>query len=201
MRYVERAHELGLIVSINCMQTYILPPREIGRLAAMTRSAGADWWYVVDSAGGMQPAEVRQYVRAVLDASDIAVGLHAHNNLGMAVANSLAAVEEGAKLVDCTLNRLGRATGNAPTEQLILALQGKGHEQGIDVEPIARLSSMYRVRFEAWQSAVVGATVAWSGAVELAATGGRATCSSITRSRGSRGYRPGDAGRRRARAR
>jgi len=148
MRYVERAHELGLLVSINCTQSYILPPREIGRLAAMTRSAGADWWYVVDSAGGMQPAEVRQYVRAVLDASDIEVGLHAHNNLGMAVANSLAAVEEGATLVDCTLNGLGRATGNAPTEQLILALQGKGHERDIDVEPIARLSSMYRALFE-----------------------------------------------------
>jgi 4-hydroxy-2-oxovalerate aldolase len=148
LRYVERARELGLLVSINLMQTYLLPPREVGRLAALTRSAGAAWFYVVDSAGGMQPAEVRQYVRAVLDASDIEVGLHAHNNLGMAVANSLAAVDEGATLVDCTLNGLGRATGNAPTEQLILALQGKGHELAIDVEPIARLSSMYRVLFE-----------------------------------------------------
>lgn len=148
LRYVERARELGLTVSINLMQTYLLSPREVGRLAAQTRNAGAAWFYVVDSAGGMQPAEVRQYVRAVLDASDIEVGLHAHNNLGMAVANSLAAVDEGATLVDCTLNGLGRATGNAPTEQLILALQGKGHELGIDVGPIARLSSMYRVLFE-----------------------------------------------------
>jgi 4-hydroxy 2-oxovalerate aldolase len=149
LRYVERAHELGLIVSVNCTQSYILAPRELGRLAAMARSAGADWWYVVDSAGGMQPGEIRQYVRAVRDASDIAIGLHAHNNLGLAVANSLAAVEEGATLVDCTLNGLGRATGNAPTEQLILALQSKGHEVEIDVEPIARLSAMYRVLFEA----------------------------------------------------
>ena len=148
MRYVERARELGLLVSINLMQTYLLSPSEVGRLAAMTRKAGAAWFYVVDSAGGMQPAETREYVRAVLDASDIEVGLHAHNNLGMAVANSLAAVEEGATLVDCTLNGLGRATGNAPTEQMILALQAKGHELAIDVEPIARLSSMYRVLFE-----------------------------------------------------
>ncbi|HEU4730141.1 MAG TPA: hypothetical protein VFT22_19720 [Kofleriaceae bacterium] len=148
MRYVERARELGLTVSINCMQSYIVSPAELGRLAAMTRKAGADWWYVVDSAGGMQPAEVREYVRAVRDATDMEVGLHAHNNLGMAVANSLAALEEGATLLDCTLNGLGRATGNAPTEQLILALQGKGHERGIDVEPIARLSAMYRVLFE-----------------------------------------------------
>lgn len=148
MRYVERAHELGLIVSINCMQSYIVSPAELGRLAAMTRKAGADWWYVVDSAGGMQPAEVREYVRAVRDATDMEIGLHAHNNLGMAVANSLAAMEEGATLLDGTLNGLGRATGNPPTEQLILALQARGHERGIDVEPIARLSSMYRVLFE-----------------------------------------------------
>lgn len=148
MRYVERARALGLIVSINCMQTYIVPPREIAKLAAMCRSAGAHWWYVVDSAGGMQPAETRAYVRAVREACDIEIGLHAHNNLGMAVANSLAAVEEGATLVDCTLNGLGRATGNAPTEQLVLALQGMGHEEGVDVEPLVRLSAMYRVLFE-----------------------------------------------------
>lgn len=148
LRYIERARALGLTVSVNCMQTYLLSPRECARLAAVCQSAGADWWFVVDSAGGMQPAEVRQYVRAVLDTTDIAVGLHAHNNLGMAVANSLAAVEEGATLVDCTLNGLGRATGNAPTEQLILSLQAMGHEPAIDIAPIARLSEMYRVLFE-----------------------------------------------------
>jgi 4-hydroxy 2-oxovalerate aldolase len=148
MRYVERARALGLTVSINCMQSYIVPPAELARLAAMTRKAGADWWYVVDSAGGMQPAEVREYIHAVRDATDMEVGLHAHNNLGLAVANSLAAMEEGATLLDCTLNGLGRATGNPPTEQLILALQGRGHEKAIDVEPIARLSQMYRVLFE-----------------------------------------------------
>lgn len=148
MRYIERAAARGLVVSINCMQTYILPPREIARLAEMTRNAGASWWYVVDSAGGMQPAEVKEYVRALLELGGLEVGLHAHNNLGLAVANSLAAVEEGATLVDCTLNGLGRATGNAPTEQVILALQGRGHEREIDVEPIARLSGMYRALFE-----------------------------------------------------
>jgi 4-hydroxy 2-oxovalerate aldolase len=148
LRYIERARALGLTVSINCMQTYLLPPREIAQLAAVCRRAGADWWFVVDSAGGMQPAEVRQYVRAIRETTDVEVGLHAHNNLGMAVANSLAAVEEGATLVDCTLNGLGRATGNAPTEQLILALQAMGHEAEIDIAPIARLSAMYRVLFE-----------------------------------------------------
>jgi 4-hydroxy 2-oxovalerate aldolase len=148
MRYVERARARGLVVSINCMQTYILPPDEIARLAAMTRSAGAAWWYVVDSAGGMQPAEVRRYVRALLDVGGLEVGLHAHNNLGLAVANGLAAVEEGATLVDATLNGLGRATGNAPTEQVILALQALGHAREIDVEPIARLAAMYRALFE-----------------------------------------------------
>ena len=148
MRYVERARELGLTVSINCMQSYIVPPVELGRLAAMTEKAGAAWWYVVDSAGGMQPAEVRDYIRAIRDATGMAVGLHAHNNLGLALANSLAALEEGATLLDCTLNGLGRATGNPSTEQLILALQARGHETGIDVEPIARLAQMYRVLFE-----------------------------------------------------
>lgn len=149
MRYVERAHELGMVVSINLMQSYVLSPRDLAKGAKLTRDAGADWFYVVDSAGGMQPAATREYVRAVLDATGMQVGLHAHNNLGMAVANSLAAIEAGATMVDGTLNGLGRATGNAPTEQLVLALQALGHEPEIDVEPIARLSAMYRVLFEA----------------------------------------------------
>jgi len=148
MRYVERARSLGLLVSINLMQTYILTPEEVVRAASMCESAGAQWWYVVDSAGGMRTADVRTYIRAVAEGTRMRVGLHAHNNLGLAVANSLAAVEEGATLVDCTLNGLGRATGNAPTEQLLLALQSLGHEDAIDVEPLTRLSQMYRVLFE-----------------------------------------------------
>jgi 4-hydroxy 2-oxovalerate aldolase len=144
-KHVERAKALGLTVSINLMQTYVLPPDLVARRAAEARKAGADWFYVVDSAGGMRPAEVGAYVRAIRDATGMTVGLHAHNNRGLAVANALAAIEAGATLVDGTLQGMGRATGNPPTAQLLLALKSMGQELDVDMEPVLALSSMFRM--------------------------------------------------------
>jgi 4-hydroxy 2-oxovalerate aldolase len=144
LAYIERARERGLTVSLNLMQTYALEPAGVARIAAEAGKHGADWFYVVDSAGGMRPAEVGGYVRAVLGEAGIEVGLHAHNNSGLAVANCLAAVEAGATLVDTSLNGLGRATGNPATEQVVLALKTMGHEREIDIDALARAGQMAR---------------------------------------------------------
>ena len=145
--YIERAKAAGLIVSINLMQTYALSSIEVQKIAIETARRGADWFYVVDSAGGMQPAEVAQYVRAIADATPMRVGLHAHNNSALAMANSLAAVAAGATLLDSTLQGIGRATGNPSTEQLLLALQKMGFESGIDREAVLQLGDLARGLF------------------------------------------------------
>ena len=143
-KHVERGKELGLTVSINLMQTYALPPsavaqggRELGRL-------GADWFYVVDSAGGMRADDVAQYVKAIREESGLTVGLHAHSNSGIAVANCLTAISAGATLVDSTFQGMGRGAGNPPTEQLLLALRALGHELGVDVDAIFRVGTFAR---------------------------------------------------------
>ncbi len=145
--YLEDAKAAGLTVSMNLMKTYTAPVAQVAKWAAEARTHGCDWFYIVDSAGGMTPASVREYTRAILDASGLEVGLHAHNNGGLALANSLAAVEAGATLVDTTLQGIGRATGNASTEQMLLALQRLGHEVDVERDPIFRLGDLARGLF------------------------------------------------------
>src|SRR5262249_8402137 len=126
------------------MQTYVLSPQQVAKASVEAKRRGLDWFYIVDSAGGMTPAEVGEYVHAVSDASGLRVGLHAHNNSGLALANSLAAISAGATLVDATLQGMGRTTGNPPTEQLLLALQAQGHETHIDPDAVFRLGDLTR---------------------------------------------------------
>jgi 4-hydroxy-2-oxovalerate aldolase len=147
LEYIDRAKQLGLTTSINLMQTYAMPAKDVAACAREAAHHGLDWFYVVDSAGGMTPDEIQQYVHAIREESGLIVGLHAHNNGGLAVANSLAAVAAGATRVDGTLQGIGRATGNAPTEQLLLALQRLGHETAIDSTAVLQLGDLARGLF------------------------------------------------------
>ena len=91
---------------------------------------------MVDTTGTFLPEDVRRYVEAIRAASDVTVGYHGHNNLGMAVANTLEAFEAGAVFLDGTLMALGRGSGNCQTECLIAALQRRGHLAEIDLDRI-----------------------------------------------------------------
>lgn len=145
--YVRRIKARGMLASINMMQTYAKTPAQVAELAVRAVDHGADWWYIVDSAGGMLVDDVKRYVTAILGAARIEVGLHSHNNLGCAVANAIAAVEAGATLVDGTLNGIGRATGNPATEQLAVALREHlAHE--IDLDALVVLGGAIRSLFE-----------------------------------------------------
>jgi 4-hydroxy-2-oxovalerate aldolase len=145
---IDAAKEAGLTVSLNLMQTQMIPIAEVARIAGVYQKRGVDWLYVVDSAGGMMPQVARDYVRAVREASDLVIGLHAHHNTGMALAICVAAIEAGATRVDSTLQGIGRGAGNPPTEQLLLLLQSLGHEREIAIDPVLRLGDLARPLFE-----------------------------------------------------
>lgn len=135
MPVVELARELGLHVFVNFMKTYGVPERVFGRGAARAVAHGAQGVYVVDSAGGMLPTEVASYVTAGREQVDVPIGFHGHNNLQLAVANSIAALEAGATLVDGSLSGIGRSAGNAPTELIAAVVERMGLES--DVDPLA----------------------------------------------------------------
>lgn len=146
--FVERAQSKGLEVSIQLVKSHLFAPDVLARAAKQAREMGVRIVYVVDTTGTFLPEDVRRYVEAVRDASDVTVGYHGHNNLGMAVANTLEAFEAGADFLDGTLMGFGRGAGNCQTESLIAALQRRGHLAGVDLDRIfdaARSNMLGRV--------------------------------------------------------
>lgn len=131
--YIEQAKELGLEVSSNLMKTYAVEVDEVVRRARELDKTGVDVIAIVDSAGTMLPDEVREYVRSVDEHVDAAVGFHGHDNLRLAIANTLAAIDAGAQIVDTSLRGLGRSAGNAQTEVMVAVLERRGIDTGIDL--------------------------------------------------------------------
>lgn len=131
--FIEKAKKYDMMVCANYMKSYALPPSDIIAKAELSKEYGADLIYIVDSAGGMLPSELTAYVKAIKENVNIKLGYHGHNNLGLAVSNSLLAAELGVEFIDSSLQGLGRSGGNAPTEQLALVLSRAGYEHGIDI--------------------------------------------------------------------
>ena len=114
------------------MMSHMSTPEDLVKQALLMQSYGADTLYIADSAGAMTTEDVRRRVNALVNALDIPVGVHAHNNLSMAVANSIAAYEEGAKNLDGTSAGLGAGAGNCPTEILAAVSTKYGIETGVN---------------------------------------------------------------------
>jgi 4-hydroxy 2-oxovalerate aldolase len=134
-QHIKMAKDLGLDVHTFLMMSHMTPPEALAGQAKLMESYGADCIYVVDSAGAQLVDQARERVRALRKALDpkTEVGFHAHNNLGLAVGNSLAAIEEGAVRIDGSTCGLGAGAGNTQTEAMVAVLYRMGIETGIDL--------------------------------------------------------------------
>lgn len=132
-QYFRLAKELGIEAVGFLMMSHTQPGKILAEQAKLMESYGADCVYVVDSAGALIPTGVKERVSALKEVLSIEVGYHAHNNLGLAIGNTLAAMEVGANQIDGTLRGLGAGAGNAPTEVLVAVLNKMGLETGIDL--------------------------------------------------------------------
>ena len=141
--FIIRAKKHGMFVSSNFMKSYVMEPKKFAEKARLSRQFGSDLLCVVDSAGGMFPSELESYFTAVRDACDIPLGFHGHANMGLAIANTLRAIELGASFVDTSLQGLGRSSGNAATELVIAALARKKIDLGIDLLRVLDISEKY----------------------------------------------------------
>ena len=130
--------ELGYRVAVNLMQASEKTPAELGDAAAFMDASAADMLYLADSFGSLTPAAVRPRIGAIALAFTRRIGFHAHDNLGLALANTLAAVEAGATIVDCSVRGMGRGAGNTRTEQLLAALAQDGN-RAFDAAPLVPL--------------------------------------------------------------
>ena len=114
------------------MMAHMLSSKELLIQAAKMEAYGAQGIVFMDSAGNFLPEDVIERVQVLVDHLSIPVGFHAHNNLGLAIANSLAAVEAGASILDGCACGFGAGAGNTQLEVLVGILERKGYQTGID---------------------------------------------------------------------
>lgn len=108
--------------------------------ARKMQAYGAEAIIIMDSAGAYLPTDVSERITTLVAGLDIPVGFHAHNNLGCAIANSIAAVEAGATMLDGCARGFGAGAGNAQLEVMVAVLHKLGYETGIDLFGVLDLS-------------------------------------------------------------
>ncbi|MCT2087991.1 4-hydroxy-2-oxovalerate aldolase [Micrococcus terreus] len=134
-QYIETAKGWGMDVSGFLMMAHLQPPGALAEQARLMESYGADCVYVTDSAGRMTMNDMRERVEAYRDVLDerTQIGVHAHQNLSLAVANSVVAVEAGAFRVDASLAGHGAGAGNTPIEPFIAVAELSGWQPRADL--------------------------------------------------------------------
>lgn len=129
------ARELGLETVGFLMMAHSQPAQVLAAQARIMADAGAECVYVVDSAGALVLDEVTRRIEAVVAelGEDATVGFHAHENLGVSVANSIFAIRAGAVQIDGSTRGLGAGAGNTPLEVLAAVADRLGIVTGVDV--------------------------------------------------------------------
>jgi 4-hydroxy 2-oxovalerate aldolase len=132
-QHLQRARDLGMFTVGYLISAGMASPERLAEEARKLESYGAGYINLAESQGHLVPSEVASRVRAVRNAVKIPIGFHPHNNLGLAIGNILAAIEEGATYIDGSLKGFGGGAGNAQTEVAIAALKRAGHEVRTDL--------------------------------------------------------------------
>lgn len=161
--FVRKACDLGLRVSVGAEDASRADPSFVLKVAEFAQAAGARRFRYADTLGVLDPFGTFEKISALTAATDLEIEMHAHDDLGLATANSLAALMAGASHVNTTVNGLGERAGNAPLEEVVMALW-RIHEveTGVDrlrFPDISQLVSAASGRAVAANKSIVGAAV------------------------------------------
>ena len=135
-QHINLGRELGLKTVGFLMMAHMASTAKIVEQAKLFESYGAEIIYVTDSAGYMLPNEVTERIKALKENVSCEIGFHGHNNLSMAMANTIAAVEAGASYIDGSLRALGAGSGNTQTEVMVGVFERLGYNTGINLYDI-----------------------------------------------------------------
>lgn len=131
--HIEYAIKRGLRVYGVLMMSHMLDAEGLLTQAKLMQDYGVRGVFLMDSAGAYLPQDAAVKVNRLVGGLKIPVGFHAHNNLGMAIANSAAAVQAGAKMLDCTSRALGAGAGNCQLEVIVAVLKKMGYKIDLDL--------------------------------------------------------------------
>lgn len=115
------------------MMSHMIGKEDLTKSALLMESYGVEGVIIMDSAGAYLMNDVRERIEHLVAHLKVRVGFHAHNNLGLAVANTVVAVEAGATIIDATARGFGAGAGNCQLEAIIPVLHKLGHETGVDL--------------------------------------------------------------------
>lgn len=136
------ARKLGMDTTGFLMMAHLNTAKGLAEQAALMESYGAQTVYLTDSAGYMLPEDVTRCISALRDTlkPETEIGFHGHHNLGMGIANSIAAIEAGASRIDGSAAGLGAGAGNTPLEVFAAVCERMGIETGVDLFKLMDLS-------------------------------------------------------------
>lgn len=143
---IARAKDAGFTVCANLTRVSQLETREIIDIVIGVTDAGVDTVYLADSNGSLLPNQITRLTTLVSSIAPCAVGLHAHNNLGLALSNSIAAVAAGAQWIDSSFLGMGKGPGNLVAEQWIAYLSRAVPGARFDLGTALYLADLLSVR-------------------------------------------------------
>ncbi|MEU3975173.1 4-hydroxy-2-oxovalerate aldolase [Streptomyces bacillaris] len=159
-RHLGVVRELGLEAQAVLLMSHMTSAERLAEECRRAAEYGAQAIGIMDSAGHYLPADVTERIKAIVAAVDVPVIFHGHNNLSMAVANSIAAVEAGARVIDACARGFGAGAGNTSLEALVAVLHRSGHETGIDLPALLRAADVAHDRLMAGPPVIDSVTLA-----------------------------------------
>lgn len=126
LKLAKKVKELGFEVCLNIMYMSEWEKHSELELLFPKIEDNVDYIYMVDSFGGIFPDDIKKTIKLIKSKTNVKIGFHGHDNLQMALANTLVAIDEGVDIVDATITGIGRGAGNLKMELLLTVLNSKG---------------------------------------------------------------------------
>lgn len=145
-RHLGVVGELGAEPHGVLLMSHLAGPAQLAEQCGLLAEFGARAVGIFDSAGHYLPSDVTERITAIVAAVEVPVIFHGHNNLGMALANSIAALRAGASIIDATARGFGAGAGNTQLEVLVAVLQRMGYSTGIELRALLRAADLAEER-------------------------------------------------------